>query len=369
MKIRVQKAILDKAVQKLRKVAPARSKIPILSNVLISTRESDLLLAATDLESFITISIAAEIKETGSITVRAKQLAELLKGIPDLPVTITAEGIKISLEVNGGHYTLMGFPAGDFPAVPVRAKGAILEIDGKELVEMVHKTSYAVYTKDKTRPALMGVLFKAAGSRLTLGATDGRRLPIVSRNISPVSKGFQAIVSPKALCSLTRLIVGKEMLKQVIVGQDRIEFDFGELHLSSRLIEGEYPVYENMIPKENQRKMIADRGQLIAAIERVSVMTDPEQIPVCFSVSRGMLDLSTKNNGVGEAREQLPVEYEQDDFTVGFSSTFILDLLKHMPSDKVLFELDSPASCVVIRPTIQPKEEDYLCLIMPMRLE
>ncbi len=368
MKSKIEQSSFWEGIQKVFSIVPTRTTLPILSNILLTTEEGGLNISATDLDISISTKITAEIEQAGSITVPARKFAQVLRELPSCLLSLESDGERVWLLSDRGRYGLMGLPAEDFPRLPPGVEGKAFQPEGDMLSDMVEKTIFAV-SIDESRPALTGVLFKVDGEKISIVATDGHRLAKVSKNISVPLSPFEAIVPPKALNHLTRLISGGEQLNKVVVGETYIAFDLGETQLYSRLIEGPYPDVERVIPRANEKKMVVDNEAFSSAVRRVSALSDTETHQVCFSIRKGLVKLSATSQEMGgEATEEVDVQYDNEDLDIGYNANYVLEILRRMKSDKVVFELDTPVSAGIIRPSTPPEDEDYLCLIMPLRL-
>ena len=368
MKIKIEQSIFNEGIQKVFSIVPLRTTLPILSNILLDAKEGGLNISATDLDVSISTKIAAEVEQPGSITVLARKFAEVLRELPNALLSLESDGERVWILSERGRYSLMGLPAEDFPRLPSGVEGTTIQPEGDVLAEMIRKTSFTVST-DESRPALTGVLFKADGKRISIVATDGHRLAEVRKTLSVPFSTFEAIVPPKALSHFTGLISGGEQLKKVVVGETYIAFDLGETQLYSRLIEGPYPDIERVIPQANEKKMVVNNEDFSSAVRRVAALSDTDTHQVCFLIRKGTVKLSATSQDMGgEATEEVDVQYDNEDLDLGYNANYILEILKRMKSDEVVFELDTPVSAGIVKPVTQPEDEDYLCLIMPLRL-
>ncbi|MCD6170664.1 MAG: DNA polymerase III subunit beta [Candidatus Latescibacteria bacterium] len=368
MKIKIEQVDFWKQIQKVFSIVPTRTTLPILSNILLDAEKDSLSIAATDLDVSICTKMPAQTEEPGSITVPARKFAEVLRELPSCLLSLESDGDRVWLLSDRGRYGLIGMPAEDFPRLPSKGEGTSFQPEGEVLSDIIDKTIFAVST-DESRPALTGVFFKGNGEQIDIVATDGHRLARVSRDMSVPLSPFEAIVPPKALSHLTRLISGGEELDKVTVGETYITFDLGETQLYSRLIEGPYPDIERVIPRSNEKRMVVDNEGFSSAIRRVSALSDSDTHQVCFSIRKGSVRLSASSQEMGgEATEEVDVQYDNEDLDIGYNANYVLEILRRMRSEKVVFELDTPTSAGIIRPIEQPEGEDYLCLIMPLRL-
>jgi DNA polymerase-3 subunit beta len=239
---------------------------------------------------------------------------------------------------------------------------------------MIRKTIFAIST-DETRPALNGVLWQTKGEWMQMVATDGHRLAKISmKNKKLKGLNEDVIIPPKALNLLTKLVGEKEVDVGVIFSENNIIFCLDDVILSSRLIEGPYPNFDQVIPKDNEKKLIANKDLLMGTVKRVAILANTLTHQVKFSLKKGNLDLSSVNFDMGgEAKESIKCDYKNEHMDIGYNANYVLDILRQMDGDEVTFDLASPVAAGVVHATQKTKEaerlsEEYLCLLMPLRL-
>ena len=291
-----------------------------------------------------------------------------------------------------GTYTLMSVPAEDFPELPSDIEGPEMLMvagEGEEagsdfLKGMISKTAFAV-SRDETRPVLTGVLWQVSEGRMTMVATDGARLVRYSRAY-PSGDGeaiqVDAIVPTRALNHIVKLQSSGCDLAAVRFGQNHLQFDLngdgvqgeedaaaGSVRLFSRLVEGPYVDYEQVIPKGNAKRLKLSVESFAPAVRRVAILASSQTRQVRLGLSADQVELTASSQEIGgEAREVLSADYTEDEMVIGYNSAYLLDILRRIDSDGVVFELDSAVTAAIIRPADQPDGEDYLCLLMPLRL-
>ena len=389
MKIEISREVLSSGIQAVLDIVPSKTSLPILSNILIDANESKgVSLSATDLDISITCSLDASIEEPGSTTVPARKFSEIVRELPEGDITLQSSDGRVSIQRQDGvegSYALMSVPADDFPELPKEIDGPSMqfpesedEVQGNSLSLMVTKTAFAV-SRDETRPVLNGVLWQVGEGRMTMVATDGHRLVKFSKAVSDAPEGeTEAIVPPRALNHLVKLMTSGSRLDRVQFGQSHLMFDLtstnsasgkGEIHLCSRLIEGPFVDYEQVIPQSNQKRLKISNDLLTPAVRRVSVLASSQTHQLRFKLQENEVELSASSQEIGgEARERVTADYEDEEMTIGYNSTYLQDVLRRIESEEVTFELDSAVSAGIIRPSEQPEGEDYLCLLMPLRL-
>lgn len=374
MKFTVPRGIILENVQNLLSVVPARTTLPILSNILLETNTNKLKIAATDLDVSMITTIPVKVIEKGEITVPAKTFVEIIRESPETEIEVSSTDTRVEIKIEKGNYKLSGLPKDDFPKIPEVKKGMQIKIPGTDITKMIRKTIFAVST-DETRPALNGVLWQTKGEWMQMVATDGHRLAKISmKNKKLKGLNEDVIIPPKALNLLTKLVGEKEVDVGVIFSENNIIFCLDDVILSSRLIEGPYPNFDQVIPKDNDKKLIANKDLLMGTVKRVAILANTLTHQVKFSLKKGNLDLSSVNFDMGgEAKESIKCDYKNEHMDIGYNANYVLDILRQMDGDEVSFDLASPVAAGVVHATQKTKEaerlsEEYLCLLMPLRL-
>lgn len=387
MKVSIEKDELLKGIQAVIDIVPSKTALPVLSNILIDASNGQgVCLSATDLDISITCKLSATIEDAGSTTVPARKFSEIVRELPEESLSLIAEEGRVMLQRQSGAegtYALMSVPADDFPELPTEIDGTeIAFADGEEdmpdsntLNEMVFKTNFAV-SRDETRPVLNGVLWQVGDGRMTMVATDGHRLVKYSR----IQQGLpedntEAIVPPRALNHVVKLMNGGISLQKAQFGQSHVLFSLGDeddgeaIQIFSRVIEGPYIGYEQVIPQNNGKRLRVSNSHLLPAVRRVSILASTQTHQLRLAIKKNELELSATSQEIGgEAREHLDVDYDAEEMVIGYNSTYLQDVLRRITCDEVLFELDSAVAAGIIRPGEQLEGEDYLCLLMPLRL-
>ena len=387
MKVSIEKEKLLKGIQAVIDIVPSKTALPVLSNILIDASNGQgVCLSATDLDISITCKLSATIEDAGSTTVPARKFSEIVRELPEESLSLIAEEGRVMLQRQSGAqgtYALMSVPADDFPELPTEIDGTeIAFADGEEdrpdsnaLNEMVFKTIFAV-SRDETRPVLNGVLWQVGDGRMTMVATDGHRLVKYSR----IQQGLpenntEAIVPPRALNHVVKLMNGGISLQKAQFGQSHVLFALGDeddedaIQIFSRVIEGPYIGYEQVIPQNNGKRLRVSNSHLLPAVRRVSILASTQTHQLRLAIKKNELELSATSQEIGgEAREHLDVDYDAEEMIIGYNSTYLQEVLRRITCDEVLFELDSAVAAGIIRPGEQLEGEDYLCLLMPLRL-
>ena len=369
MRFKTNKAKLNQAVSRLQSIVPPKSTIPILSNILFDLEGEKLDLKVTDLDVSMTSHIDVETLKKGSITVPAKVFSEIVKELPDYDLDITATENRMEIKCGSGVYKLSGFSAEDFPKLPDIHLGRQIKVNAQSLCSMIKKVLFAV-SRDETRPALNGILWSSSEGGLNLVATDGHRLAKINRsdiNITGYKKDI--IIPPKILENLIKLIHEDTGEIGLILNDNSIVFVLEDSIITSRLLEGPYPNYEQVVPKDNEKIMLVERELLQASVKRVSILSNSLTHQVKFSIKRDDLELSATNFDFGgEARESIKVSYQAEDMDIGYNANYVIDVLKQIDDDEVRFELNNPTTAAIIKPEKSTEHEDCLFLVMPLRL-
>ncbi|MCA9740882.1 MAG: DNA polymerase III subunit beta [Deferribacteres bacterium] len=369
MKFSVNKADLFASLQKIIGVIPTKTTIPILSNILLTLEDSKLKLAATDLEISMDTACDVSDAEKGALTIPARKFFEIIRELPDLPVTVeTDERNHVKVKTEKGVYKLIGESEDEFPRIDVEDADFEFYLSSEKLNRMIDKTIFAVST-DELRTTLMGVYMQILANELRMIATDGHRLAKITHTAFPGDEKTGSVVLPtKALQLVQRNIDDEERIK-VSVGDNHVTFTCGDTKIYSKLIEGQFPNYERVIPLDNQLKMYVNKDLLISAVRRVSIFSNQYTHQIKFALSPSSLMIQAEDVEVGgEAQESLPVDYTGDKLEIGYNAAYLLDILRHLEYEEILFNLKDATSAAVITPSEQDADEDLLMLLMPIRL-
>src|SRR5215813_12917831 len=353
-----------KGLQMVQNIVEPRQTLPILANVLLETEEGSVRLTATDLEVGARVSIPARVMGKGAITVGARKLAEIVKELPAAAVSLkVGDNAGVSLRCGGVTYKLVGMPPDDFPPVVPASPTAWLTLEAKTLRDMLSQTSFAI-SHDETRYALNGVLFALSGKEMRLVATDGHRLALSSRTLGEIGRPITGIVPRKAITEIMRVLgAGEEV--QLAITENQFVLQMPNFVMTARLIEGQFPNYDAVIPRSHPGKLAAAKSAISAALRRVAVMAEERNKPVKLAISPASLKVTASSQELGEAEEILDVEYTGEEIVIGFNSRYLLEAMGALENDKVVFEIKDAQSPGVIKSV---EDEGYCCVIMPMRI-
>jgi DNA polymerase III subunit beta len=348
---------------------PSKTTLPVLSNILIETSPEGVRMSATDLDVGVRVRVPAEVKEAGSLTAPGKKLQEIAKELPDQPVQISTRGDQIELSCGRSRFKLNGLPANDFPDLPVIDFDGGWTADGKDLLSLIQHTSFAVSTEE-SRPVLNGVLWELRDGEMRMVATNGHRLARMRIPAGPsVESTAQLIVPPAALDQVRRLYKGDETIRVAREG-NQLGFHSDATEVYTRLIEGSYPNYEQVIPKDNDKHAIMARGPLESAIRRVAAVASDQTHRIRMEFKEGRVNFNVLTPDLGEAHDEIEIGYDHDPITIGFNANYLLEVLRYVGTDEVKMSLKAPERAVTVEPVGGEGEtvSDYLCLVMPLRL-
>lgn len=372
MHFTVSKGVLLRGLQKVVGVIPTKTTIPILENVLLELQGNKLKITGTDLEICISTEILVTSDLDGACAVPAKSLNEILRELPDIPIEIQLEDQnKISLRTQNGLYKLGSQPKEEFPSIVLEESEGKFDIDSSLLSRMINKTVFAVST-DELRMTLMGVYFQLMSGEFRCVATDGHRLVKVNNSLIKSPEYQKNVIVPtKALSLILRNIEALEKSQNINIsfGENHLIFRMDETFVYSKIIEGQYPKYENVIPADNDKKMIVNKEQLAAAVRRVAIFSNSFTHQIKFVVSTDVLKISSEDIEYGgEGNEELSVKYDAEVLEIGYNGLYILDIIKNIDTDEVVFVLKDSISAAIVTPISQKANEDLMMLIMPIRL-
>ena len=353
-----------KGLQMVHNIVEPRQTLPILANVLLEAEGETVRITATDLEVGARVSIPAKVAKAGTITVSARKLSEIVRELPVAGLSLkVGDNAAVSLRCGGASYRMVGLGSEDFPAVVPAAPPAWLTIEAKMLRDMLSQTTFAI-SHDESRFALNGVLFAFQPKELRLVATDGHRLAVASRSVGEGLSGATGIVPRKAVVEIARVLGASEDV-QIAITENQFVLQMPNFVMTARLIEGQFPNYEAVLPRAHPGKLVIPRGGLMAALRRVSVMAEERNKPVKLLLRPGALVLSAASHDLGEAEEALDVQYAGEEVTIGFNSRYVLEALAPIEKDQIVFEFKDSLSPGVVKGF---EEEGYSCVIMPMRI-
>jgi DNA polymerase-3 subunit beta len=370
MELVVRKNELLRELQLFQGIVERKNTIPILANVLIEAKGNEVRMLATDLEVALRSKCAASVAKGGSLTLPAKKLYEIVKAFAETDVRIEEDknGVKVSADKFDSR--MQTLPREDFPTLPEATGVARASLPREALREMVAKTQFAI-TGEDTRYFLNGALFSLRPDSMSLVATDGHRLALITvpRDGQGATAGeeIKAILPKKTLGELARLLSEGEGDIRYERGENHLFFDVGGRMLISRMIDGQFPAYERVIPKGNDKHIEFERDRLTNAVKRVALMSNERSRAVKFQIEKGKVDVTSSSPELGEAKETLSVDYSGAAMQICFNAQYVLDFLAAVTSDVVALDLKDEVSQAVMGP-VGADGYEYTYVIMPMRV-
>jgi DNA polymerase III subunit beta len=368
MRLTISREKLQEGLSAVSASIPTKTTLPVLANILVETVERGIRLSGTDLDIAVSTEVQADVEVPGAVTIPAKKLADIARELPPSPVKIAAIGEqRITLECGRSRFKLLGLPRDEFPTFPNVSFSDSWQVKSSDLQKLIAHASFAVSTEE-SRPILNGVLWELRPDKMAMVATNGHRLAKMTISVgSKLGSSQDLIVPPKALEQVRKLFPAEEEL-EIARGENHIGFRSPFTSVFTRLIEGPYPNYELVIPRDNDRVAIADKAALVSALKRMSVIASDQTHRIRLSFNTGMLKFSVQTPDLGEAQDELPVRYTGDQLDIGFNASYLLEILRYIPTDEVKMTFKAPERAATLEPEKWSDPAEYLCLVMPLRL-
>jgi DNA polymerase-3 subunit beta len=373
MKFKINRDHFANGLAQVLNVVGSKATMPILSNVLIQAEKDHVSLTTTNLDLGIRVQIKAEVKEAGAVTLPVRRLATIVRELPNLDVAVDAAAThNVKLSSGGSTFRIMGIGKEEFPPLPEFGDEKVFALTQADLITMLQSVSYAQST-DETRYILNGVYFNFKDDKLTLVATDGRRLALVSREIPvPAANAGSIILPAKTVAELLRMLGKGEKLK-ISFNERRASFQIGtdkdtgglvdSIYLYSKVVEGNYPNYQQVIPKETHQRIKLERELFKQCVHRAALVCSEKSNSIKIKLSTNLLEITAQSPDFGEAHESLAVAYSGAEMQVAFNPGFLLDPLGALTKDEIFFEFKDEVS-----PGVFKTLENFVCVIMPVRL-
>lgn len=368
MKVKLAKDAIVDALLKVQTIVSTRSTIPVLYNVHIQAKDDRVTLTTTDLEVSIQTDLEARVIDPGSTTLPARKITSILRELPvqDIQMDVNDRNVA-TIKAGSSTFKLIGISSEEFPKLPEFKQGNSYSLDQGVFREMLRTTAYAA-SNDETRYVLNGVLLSFKGDKLTAVATDGRRLALVDHEVEfPSSAEGELVVPSKTVAELVKTLGGEGPLK-IQTSENQVAFEFTTLNASrmlvvSKLIDGNYPNFRQVIPSHTEERIPIEREQLLNTVRRVSLMTSDKGHSIKVTVSENKLTVTAISPDIGEAVESIPVKYAGKTLNVAFNPEFLMDPLRNMLSEEIFLELTDEMSPGVIK-----CDTPFLYVLMPMRM-
>ncbi len=374
MRVTVEREVLLTALHRVQGIVEKRNTMPSLANVLLEAKKDGLDISATDLELGMRGLYKATVEEPGSVTFSARKLYEILKEIKDEEIAMTVtEDCLVTIKTGRGEFKVVGLPSKDFPPLPVIERDGLIPLPGGGILQLIRKTLFAVGDND-TRYVLNGLLVVVTNAgglpMIRLVGTDGHRLAMAEQRLETDEKSSPAqeekvIVPKKAAAEIRRLL--EEDGDEPMIGftKNMLIFRKSGLVMTSRLMEGNYPNYQQVIPKAGDKKITVNRDDLEGALRRVSVLSQNKTYAVKLTFSEKAITLFSSHPDMGEAKEEIPAGFNGEEFSAGFNARYLLDVLGVMESETIMLNMEAPLSPCLIR------EQDnalFQSVVMPVKV-
>jgi DNA polymerase-3 subunit beta len=368
MKFTITRDKLQEGLVAVAASVPSKTTLPVLANLLVEASKDGLKLSGTDLDIAVSTTIPASVDQEGATTLPARKLVEIAKELPNAAIRVTSSGEqRVQIECGKSKFKLLGLARDEFPAFPtVKFEGG-WKVQAKDLQKLIGHVAFAASTEE-SRPILNGVLWELRADRMRMVATNGHRLARMDVPASAMGGGqADLIVPPKALDQIRRLFGGDEDI-EIGKSDNHLGFRSTTTQVYTRLIEGPYPNYEQVIPRENDKSLTADKAALAAALRRMSIVARDQTHRIRRAFGNGACKFSVQTPDLGEAQEEIAVAYEGDGLEIGFNAAYLLEILKYMPTDEVRMTFKAPERAATCEPVGWDDPASYLTLVMPLRL-
>ncbi|MCH2215719.1 MAG: DNA polymerase III subunit beta [Flavobacteriales bacterium] len=371
MKFIVTSSELLKHLQSVSGVLASNNTLPILDNFLFEIEKDALTISASDLETTMITRLPVKSEETGAIAVPARIVLDYLKTLPEQPLTFTVDETSLGIEISSsyGKSKVAGYSADEFPRNPEMEEASSVSVPAEVLSEAIHKTIFAT-GNDDLRPVMSGIYCEFSNEGLRFVATDAHKLVRYTRSDSKADKNSTFIIPKKPLNLLKGALSSTSAQVSLEFNTSNVKISFDDTVLIARLIDGKYPNYEAVIPKDNPNKMLVERTALLGSIRRVSIFSNKTTHQVRLRISGSELSVSAEDlDFANEANERLTCSYEGEDMEIGFNSRFLIDMLNNLNTPDVQLQLSAPNRAGILVPMESENEgEDILMLVMPVML-
>jgi DNA polymerase-3 subunit beta len=365
MKFAITRENLRSGLGAVAAAIPTRTTLPVLSNILMRASGESLQLSGTDLDISVSLSVPADVEAEGAVTVPAKKLVEIARELEDAPVHIETDGTQVQLACGRSRFKLYGLAEDEFPTFPEVDFTEAWKMTAGDLQQLISHTSFAVSTEE-SRPILNGVLWQLGPDGSVMVATNGHRLAKMRQALEGSgAPEADLIIPPKALNQVERLYDAKDEL-ELARSDNHLAFRSADRVVYTRLIEGPYPNYDQVIPKDNDKEAVANRAAFEAAIRRMAVVASDQTHRVRLSFEEGGVKFRVQTPDLGEAEDELQVEYRGEAIEIGFNATYLLEILRYLSDEDIRITFKAPERAATFSPA--SGQPDYLCLVMPLRL-
>lgn len=362
MKLKVNKDVILEGLQKIQSVVSIRTTLPILQNILIKADKEKVWLSATDLEVSVRTSLQAEIGRPGASTLPARRIFSIFRELPAGEIEIEVDDKdQATIHCGSSVFKIVGISEDEFPPLPKFEGGRVYTLDQGVFKDMLRSTSYAA-SKDESRYILNGVLLSFRGEKLAVVATDGRRMALYEQEVEFPKEAEADLVLPfKTVDELLKTLQDEGPLK-IQATENQVAFEFADMLIVSKLVEGTYPNFRQVIPAQCEERVSVEREALLTALRRVSLIASEKSNSVKLSFGKKRLEITAITPEIGEARESLAINYSGKAINISFNPEFLMDPLRNLVKDEIFIELTDDLSPGVVKSDIP-----FLYVLMPMR--
>lgn len=367
MKFSASSSDLVKALSIVSGAVPNKATLPILETILFESKDGKLQLTATDLEISIIEAMDANIEKDGAVAIPARRLIDTLRQLPDIPVGFDVDDeFNINFQTDKGSYKLVGEDPNEFPDVPNLDNGNTIDTSKDAMLNAINKTKFAVSTDD-LRPAMMGVYFEIGTDESTFVATDGHRLVRYNSNNLTADGEMEFIVPDKALNLVQKALYSDECV--MTVTEDHARFKSGNTLVITRLINEQYPNYDSVIPRDNDKELEVSKEQILATVKRVAIFSSSTTRQIRLQIGNDKITITAQDIDMSsEAEETIACDYNGEEFEIGFNATYLSDVLNNIDGDEVHFDFSTPNRAGIVTPQEEEEGEQILMLVMPVML-
>ncbi len=372
MQLTIERAALLKALGHVQSVVERRNTIPILSNVLLSADRETMALSATDLDMEIIDETPGRVDAPGQITAPAHTLYEIVRKLPEgseVELRYTGEDPRLTVSAGRSRFNLPVLPAGDFPVMSSDGLSSRISIDTGDLIRLIDKTRFAISTEE-TRYYLNGLylhtITEGGVTKLRAVATDGHRLALAEMIAPEGCAGVPGVIIPrKTIQEVRRLLEDAGESVEMQVSAQKVRFEFGRAALTSKVIDGSFPPYDRVIPRDNNRMLLVDNALFAQAVDRVATISAEKSRSVKMAIEPGKVILTVRNMEAGQAVEEIEVDYEGEPFEIGFNARYLLDVTGQIHGETAQFRFADAASPTLV---LDPADADVQYVLMPLRV-
>ncbi len=371
MKFQISKSKLFKSLSHLQGIVDKKNSLPILSNILIEAKNSNLILSSTDMDISIVDKLECNVLEEGSTTLNSQILYDIVRKIDENTniEIISNNGKILTLRASGSRFSLSCLPKEDFPIIDKDSEGASIKINSKVLFKLIDKTKFAI-SNEETRYFLNGLYFNIFEennkTNVTLVGTDGHRLAKFSHSIDQKTNKFSGVIIPrKTINELSKLLSDIDKEIEILISSSKIIFYIEDLVFISKLIDGTFPDYKRVIPNENDNILEVNREKLLSAVDRVSTIANEKSPVIKFKVLKDIINLNTISNDNSTATEDLTIEYSGKEFEIGFNSKYIMDIINNLEDNQITLKFKDGSSPIIAQ---EKSNSNLIYVLMPMRV-